>query len=102
MENDKTLWVYGDFNGVWEEETILCLSHSETVKSRAGQSITLREGLVLTAYDGDADELGRPDDIVATGRVERAPEWLQAHGSKWILRIDQDGIRHESDFAPDA
>jgi hypothetical protein len=29
--------------------------------------------------------------------VERAPDWLACRGSKWVLRIDERGLRHESD-----
>jgi hypothetical protein len=76
----------------------LCLSHSDTVRDRTDCTIELRAGMRLTAWDADADDLGRPDDIFATGIVERAPDWLRDHGSQWILVIDQDGIRHESDL----
>jgi hypothetical protein len=36
-------------------------------------------------------------DLLASGTVERAPDWLANHGSRWILRIDERGVRHESD-----
>jgi hypothetical protein len=38
------------------------------------------------------------DDLLATGTVEPAPDWLQCNGSRWVLRIDADGVRHESDL----
>ena len=58
----------------------------------------LREGLTLTAYDEDADENGNRDDLLAHGVVEPAPAWLQCNGSKWVLRIDANGVFHESDL----
>jgi hypothetical protein len=46
----------------------------------------------------DGNEKGEPDDIFASGVVEPSPEWLACRGSRWILRIDEDGIRWESDL----
>ena len=63
-------------------------------------STTLRPGLTLTAFDYDADEHGRPDDIFARGVVEPSPEYARCTGSKWALRIDAAGIRHTSHVAP--
>ncbi len=97
MNPDKERWVSADFNGVMGDD-LLCLTHSDSVKDRAGNVITLEEGMTLTAFDPDADEHGRPDDLFASGRVEPAPDWLRRHGSKWVLRIDDDGIRNESDL----
>ena len=62
-----------------------------------GNVVTLREGMRLTAFDDDSDVDGHRDDLIATGLVEPSPEWLRCKGSRWILRIDQNGVRHESD-----
>jgi hypothetical protein len=51
----------------------------------------------VTAFDENTDEHGRRDDLVAVGVVERAPAELACNGSKWVLRINADGVRHESD-----
>jgi hypothetical protein len=51
----------------------------------------------LTAFDEDADEHGNRDDLIATGAVEVSPPWLQCRGSTWVLRIDENGVRHESE-----
>ena len=85
-----------DFNGLFGD--VLCLSHENTCLDENGAVLHLREGLVLTAYDEDADENGNRDDLIATGKVEPAPEWLKCNGSKWVLTIDENGIRHESDL----
>jgi hypothetical protein len=77
---------------------ILCLSHEDTCPDENGTVHHLREGLTVTAYDEDADEHGNRDDLLARGVVEPAPAWLQSHGSKWVLRIDKNGVFHESDI----
>lgn len=54
--------------------------------------------MVVTAFDVDEDEEGRRDDLIATGLVEASPDWLGCRGSKWSLRIDEHGVRHESEI----
>ena len=88
--------VRADFNGLFGD--ILCLSHEDTCLDENGAVFHLREGLTLTAYDEDLDENGNRDDLLAHGVVEPAPDWLQSHGSKWVLRIDENGVFHESDM----
>ncbi len=84
-----------DFNGLFGD--LLCLSHAETGLGEWGNEVRLSEGLRVTAFEEDEDADGNRDDLVASGTVERAPDWLAEHGSKWVLRIDEGGIRHESD-----
>ena len=93
----KSEWVEADFNGILEPG-LLCLSHSNEVKDLQGNIVKLQEGMVLTAYDLDADENGKPDNIFATGVVEKSPTYAACKGSLWSLRIDTSGIRHESDI----
>jgi len=50
------------------------------------------------AFDEDVDDDGRPDNLIASGTIERPPEWLRCRGSRWVLRLDQNGVRHESDL----
>jgi hypothetical protein len=52
----------------------------------------------LTAFDENTED-GKPDNLIASGIVERSPDWLQCRGSRWVLRIDNDGVRHESDLS---
>ena len=98
-DNAKADWVVADFNGLLEAN-LLCLSHSDTVTDRVGRTVVLRAGLTLTAFDYDADEHGRPDDLFAAGVVEPAPDFARCTGSRWALRIDAAGIRHASDPDP--
>ena len=88
--------VRADFNGLFGD--ILCLSHTDTCTDEHGAAVELRAGMIVTAFDQDADDEGRRDDLVATGVVEASPEWLRCNGSKWVLKIDENGVRHESDL----
>jgi hypothetical protein len=89
-----------DFNGLFGDT--LCLSHEDTCPDQHGVPVALRAGMLVTAYDEDSDEQGERDDLVATGTVEPAPDWLTCRGSKWVLRIDENGVRHESDLRGDS
>ena len=91
--------VRADFNGLFGD--VLCLSHGETCLGENGDLVVLLAGINVTAFEADIDDDGNPDDLIASGIVEVAPPWLQCNGSKWILRIDPDGVRHESDSLPE-
>ena len=92
----KQVRVRADFNGLFGD--ILCLSHGEPCPDADGNMITLSAGMTLTAFDEDTDGDGNPDDLIASGVVERSPESLQCLGSRWVLKIDSHGVRHESDL----
>jgi|SRR5579863_1311950 len=99
MNESKSSWVRADFNGLFGE--LLCLSHKDTCEDGDGNLVTLRAGMVVIAFDEDADEQGNRDDIIASGTVEPSPQWLRCAGSRWVLRIDEFGARHESDVKSD-
>jgi hypothetical protein len=84
-----------DFNGLFD--AVLCLSHGDTCLDETGKPVLLRAGMVVIAFDEEYDDNGQRDDIMAQGTVEPSPAWLQPHGSKWVLRLDENGVRHESD-----
>lgn len=90
----------GDFNGLFgsEEGDLLCLSHGETARNENGEDVVLQEGMVAIAFDKDEDEHGNHDDLIANGIVMRSPEWLQCYGSRWVLKIDERGVYHESEM----
>jgi len=90
--------VRADFNGLFGQ--ILCISHREDCLTDNGERLLLRPGLHLTAWDEDVDENGLRDDLIASGVVERAPYALRCIGSRWVLRIDENGVRHESELRP--
>ena len=56
--------------------------------------------MFLTAFDEDWDDRGNHDDLVASGTVEPSTDWLRWKGSRWVLRIDRNGLRHESEVRP--
>ena len=85
-----------DFNGLFGD--LLCLSHEDTCKDEDGVEVFLTEGLTVTAFDEDGDEHEDRDDLVASGTVEPSPDWLRCQGSKWVLRIDENGVRSESEL----
>lgn len=58
----------------------------------------MREDMAAIAFDEDVDENGNPDNLIASGTVEKSPEWLCCNGSRWVLRIDRNGVRRESDL----
>ena len=87
-----------DFNGLFGD--ILCLSHTETCTDEFGHDVEVAAGMEATAIDEDVDEHGQRDDLIATGVIERSPDWLRCNGSKWVLRINKNGVMHESDFRP--
>jgi hypothetical protein len=91
----QTPRLHADFNGLFGD--LLCLSHNETCKDEMDNEVRLLNGMIVTAFDGDADDAGNRDNIIATGIVEPSPAWLACRGSKWALRIDENGVRHESD-----
>lgn len=97
----KSHWIYADFNGLLERD-LLCISHNDTARTYAGEIVPLSAGMKITAYDEDADEQNRPDAIFATGTVEPSPQYAHCRGSKWSLRINADGIRHESELEAEA
>jgi hypothetical protein len=88
--------VRADFNGLFGQ--LLCLSHEETCLGANGERIVVYEGLRVTAFDDDVDEHGNPDKLLATGVVEKSPNWLACSGSRWVLRLDENGWFNESDL----
>ena len=82
-----------DFNGLFGD--LLCLSHGDTCRDEAGNQVALAAGMHVTAFEPDTDDDGRPADLIATGLVEPSPDWLQCNGSRWALRIDEHGVRHQ-------
>jgi ATP-grasp domain-containing protein len=96
MTASNTMRVRADFNGLFGD--LLCLSHQDTCKDKDGNLVILQTGMALTAFDEDADEYGNRDDLIASGIVEPSPQWLRCNGSRWALRIDSNGVRHESEL----
>ena len=88
--------LWADFNGVFGQ--LLCLSHRDTAPDEKGNAVPLYAGKSVTAFMEDEDPNGNRDDLIASGAVEPSPDWLRCNGSRWVLRIDEHGVRHESDL----
>lgn len=88
--------VKADFNGIFSQ--LLCLTHSEHCLGLNGENVQMSPGMKVMAFDEDIDENGVRDDLIATGVVEEAPGWLSCRGSRWVLRIDANGVRNRSDL----
>jgi hypothetical protein len=84
-----------DFNGLFGN--VLCLSHGDTCLDETGATVVLRAGMNATVFEVDFED-DKPDNLLASGIVKPSPEWLQCRGSKWVLMIDSNGVRHESDL----
>jgi hypothetical protein len=93
MANPK---LRADFNGLFGD--VLCLSHGDSSVDANGATVQLTAGMEAIAFDEDADETGKRDDLIASGVVEPSPDWLSCNGSKWVLKIDSNGVRHESEI----
>ena len=97
MPKDRVRYLQADFNGLFGE--VLCLSHEATCRDDLGNLVALESGMAAVAFEEDRDNRGQREYLFAAGIVEPPPDWLACRGSKWVLRIDNRGVRHESDFA---
>ena len=88
---DSTPRIQADFNGVFGD--LLCISHSEAATTESGETVT--EGMELVVYESDIED-GKPAFLVARGRAVVSPPDFQHNGSRWCLRIDERGVRHEA------
>jgi hypothetical protein len=90
---------YVDFNEMVKDNLVL-LSVGDVKKNANGIDVLLVEGMQIHIYTDDADPLGNPSRLVATGVVERnvAVDWSQ--GVKWCCRIDAAGIHSENEPPP--
>lgn len=84
--------VYADFQKV-DDEGRLILTCAGTVRDLARHRIELTEGLVLTFYSDDADDEGKPDDLLVEGTVQ-----YDESAGRWVALIDRDAIKHASDY----
>ncbi len=79
--------VYADFHNA-DAQGRLRLNCVGTVTALARQQVQLQPGLVLTLYSDDADDVGRPAELLVTGVVERSDA-----EQCWVARIDWSAIQ---------
>ncbi len=82
--------VYADFHNL-DSFNRVRLTCAGTVTDLARQGVELREGLVLRFYMDDADEQGRPDELLAEGVVH-----YDEGGRGWVAQVDWTAVRHAS------
>jgi hypothetical protein len=90
--------IYVDFNEMLEPNLVLLSTNDEKIDS-LGRIVSLCEGLKIAVFMDDVDESGNVDNLVARGEVEKNNSdvgW--ATHVKWCCRIDENGIKHESEL----
>jgi hypothetical protein len=72
------------------------LSKDDLKQDSSGAIVHLRSGDRVYVYMDDTDENGKPDNLIASGTVERNinPKWPNV---KWCFRIDEPGFMNESE-----
>ncbi len=88
--------IYVDFNEMPSQSEVL-LAKGDAAVDSAGNSISLTEGMEVSVYSEDCDEIGRQDNLIAEGIVVRNGHGGWTSAAKWLLKIDARGVRHESD-----
>lgn len=71
---------------------LLCLSHGESCTDPDGSPVDIAEGQMVTAFEDESSGTRR-EYLVASGSIERAPKELACPGSRWVLRLDAQGVR---------
>jgi hypothetical protein len=82
--------VYADFQNL-DDENRLRLTCAGTLRDLERHGIELREGIVLTLYTDDANDEGRPDELLAEGVVH-----YDTTEECWVAAIDWQAARHAS------
>ncbi|MGI8467176.1 MAG: hypothetical protein ACR2N3_01865 [Pyrinomonadaceae bacterium] len=86
----ETRFIYADFmkNDFENRLVLTCLG---TFRDLAKYDITLRDGMKLSFYNEDEDELGNKDNLVVQGIVK----YDKIH-ERWIAIINWDKIKNVS------
>jgi hypothetical protein len=87
---------YVDFNELIEKD-LVALSATDQKLSTNGENVLLRDGLMIDVYSDDLDDKGKPDNLIASGIVERNRSLGWTKEIKWCCRINAQGIRHKSE-----
>jgi hypothetical protein len=87
-----------DFNEMLGSDLVL-LSAGDVKTNLSGEPVSFHDGLAITVFMEDADERGNVDNLIAKGVVVRnLSDVGWAANAKWCCRIDEQGIRHESEL----
>lgn len=83
--------LYADFHNL-DDLNRVRLTCAGTVADLTHGRIELREGMALTLYTDDADDEGRPDELLADGVARRHEQ-----EGCWVAEVDWSGLRHASE-----
>lgn len=86
-----------DFNEMLEDDLCLLSKNDDKVDLK-GNTIKLTDGMELDVSMEDEDENGNLDPLIASGRVELNTDGGWSSHVKWCIRIDEKGIRRESEI----
>ena len=89
----RTPRIYVDFLNTGGQANQVVLDRAGTLSDLNQHGIVLREGLVLHLYSDDADESGRPDDLVVDGVAH-----YDERNKRWVATYKRAAIKHESDL----
>jgi len=87
--------VYVDFNERYGEDEVL-LSQGDSKMDSAGNIVEFTEGKFVSVFMDDPDETGAPDYLIADGVAMKNNYGGWTSAAKWILKIDERGIRRAS------
>ena len=90
-----TTVVRADFKDLFGN--LLCLSHGDSCTDADGSPVHLAEGQLIIAFEDESLEKRR-EYLIASGSVERAPEEVACPGSRWVLRLDAQGVRRVAEL----
>lgn len=85
------LKAYADFQNL-DDSHRLRLTCAGTLSDLERQGVRLVDGLLVTFYTDDADDLGEPDELLADGVVR----YDDAQGC-WVAEVNWAELRHASD-----
>ena len=87
-----------DITAVVDTTDRLMLSPKEDyLEDESGNIVALYEGMEVEVFDVNEEPDGTRDDIIATGVVIlNVPETSRRPGIKWLVRVDELGIRYQS------
>ncbi len=85
--------IYADFHNL-DDQNRIRLTTAGTLEDLQRLGIDLVEGMSLTFYMDDADDLGNPDDIMVDGTVH-----FSEAEKCWSASVYWSGVYHASDSA---
>lgn len=87
--------VYVDFNEMVARDEVL-LSKVDSKTDSHGNVLHFVEGMPVVGYMDDCNECGERDNLIADGVAirNRFGHWQHV---RWLLKINEHGVRHESD-----